>query len=146
MQISELANDLVGYFEDVREDFTRPVEILYDDKPQGDLGSTAMYNMVDDTVTLYTNGRHPKDILRSLAHELVHHCQNCRGEFDELGEIEEDYIQKNPHLREMEREAYLGNMEFRDWEKKVRSSDSAKSLNEAILELICDDTKEKLLG
>ena len=26
-------------------------------------------------ITVYTDGRHPKDMMRSIAHELVHHCQ-----------------------------------------------------------------------
>ena len=46
------------------------------------------------------NGRHPKDILRSLGHELVHHKQNCDGQFDNAGETVEGYEQTNPHLRQ----------------------------------------------
>ena len=42
------------------------------------LGKTAYYEPSKSVVTLYVDGRHPKDILRSLAHELVHHTQNCR--------------------------------------------------------------------
>ena len=52
-----------------------------------------------------------------MSHELVHHGQCERGEFDELGETGAGYAQKNPHLRNMEREAYeVGNMVFRDFE------------------------------
>ena len=55
--------------------------------------------------------------MRSLSHELVHHTQNCRGEFNKSMEVGEGYAQKDKHLREMEEEAYLqGNMCFRDWE------------------------------
>ena len=61
--------------------------------------------------------RHPKDILRSLSHELVHHKQNCDGKFNDMGDTDEGYAQNNKHLRSMEKEAYLkGNMCFRDWE------------------------------
>ena len=71
---------------------------------------------------LYTQGRHIKDILRSLSHELVHHHQNCRGDFDGDITTNEGYAQNDEHLREMEREAYeCGNMIFRDWEDNLKS-------------------------
>ena len=44
------------------------------------LGRTAHYDPAQMSVTLYVSGRHPKDIMRSFAHELVHHCQNERGD------------------------------------------------------------------
>ena len=50
--------------------------------------------------------RHPKDVLRSIAHELVHHKQNEDGEFDDIGEVGEGYAQSNDKLRGMERQAY----------------------------------------
>ena len=46
------------------------------------LGKTAYYDPEGQSVTLYVSERHPKDIMRSLSHELVHHTQNCRGEFE----------------------------------------------------------------
>ena len=45
------------------------------------LGKTAYYEPGSMSITLYVTGRHPKDILRSLGHELVHHKQNCDGKF-----------------------------------------------------------------
>ena len=36
------------------------------------LGKTAHYDPQDKSVTVFITNRHPKDILRSLAHELVH--------------------------------------------------------------------------
>ena len=47
------------------------------------LGSTAYYSPSDYSVTIYVDSRHPKDIMRSLNHELVHHKQNCQGKFEE---------------------------------------------------------------
>jgi hypothetical protein len=82
------------------------------------LGKTAFYNPSTFEVSVYITSRHPKDILRSVSHELVHHAQNCRGDLspDKLGEMGEGYAQNNKHLRNMEREAFeLGNMYFRDW-------------------------------
>ena len=43
------------------------------------LGKTAYYNPESQTIVLYTEGRHPKDIVRSFAHEMIHHIQNLEG-------------------------------------------------------------------
>lgn len=83
------------------------------------LGRTAHYDPQNQAVTLYISGRHPKDILRSFAHELVHHCQHERGDLhpDKMKTMNQNYAQENDHMRKMEKEAYLqGNMCFRDWE------------------------------
>ena len=98
------------------------ISILSDkDNMANPLGKTAHYSPTEHKIGLYTQGRHIKDILRSLAHELVHHNQNCRGDFDNAGETMPGYAQEDGHLREMEREAYeCGNMIFRDWEDKLK--------------------------
>ena len=96
-----------------------PSITLQDDEDNADvlLGKTAYYDPQNKAVTVYVTGRHPKDILRSIAHELIHHGQNLRGEFDKIGAVGEGYAQNDEHLRNMEKEAYLkGNMCFRDWE------------------------------
>lgn len=86
------------------------------------LGKTASYNPETREVNLYFVGRHPKDLMRSFSHELVHHAQNCRGEFNNVSNTNEGYAQADAHLREMEREAYeCGNMIFRDWEDEMKS-------------------------
>jgi hypothetical protein len=87
------------------------------------LGKTAHYDPSAKSVTLYVVNRHPKDIMRSLSHELVHHTQNCNGQFDNAGEMGEGYAQNNEHLREMERQAYeVGNLCFRDWEDSIKNT------------------------
>ena len=86
-------------------------------------GKTAFYDPNEKSITIFTTGRHPKDILRSIAHELVHHCQNLRGDLspEKCGQMGTDYAQKNDHMREMEREAYeKGNLCFRDWEDGIK--------------------------
>ncbi len=95
-----------------------------DNKNAGNpLGKTAFYDPENQAITLYVTGRHPKDVMRSLSHELVHHTQNCNGQFDDVGEMGEGYAQSDEHLREMEREAYeTGNMCFRDWEDSLKST------------------------
>ena len=85
-------------------------------------GKTAHYDPGQHSIVLYVHNRHPKDVLRSLSHELVHHAQNCRGEFDNAGMTgEQGYAQKDPHLRKMEEEAYsVGNLVFRDFEDMMK--------------------------
>ena len=83
------------------------------------LGKTAHYDPQKMAITLYVSGRHPKDILRSFSHELVHHCQNERGDLapEKMKTMNKNYAQENDHMRKMEKEAYLmGSMCFRDWE------------------------------
>ena len=122
--------------------FNRTVDINFvsDSKNANNpLGKTAFYDPNLDSVTIYTDKRHPKDILRSLSHELVHHAQNCKGKFDNKPHMGEDYFQYNKYMQEMEREAYeKGNMTFRDWEEKHR-----KQLQESIY-YKTGDTKMKL--
>ena len=90
---------------------------------QNPLGKTAYYDPQDQAVTLYVTGRHPKDVLRSLGHELVHHKQNCDGKFNDVsgGDMGEGYAQTNPHLRAMEFEANSkGSMCLRDFEDRLK--------------------------
>tara|TARA_S200002703_G_scaffold158414_1_gene168706 strand:+ start:1075 stop:1911 length:837 start_codon:yes stop_codon:yes gene_type:complete len=105
--------------------FSEPVciKFVHDEQNAADpLGKTAFYDPNDYSVTLFTTGRHPKDIMRSLSHELVHHKQNCDGKFDQKPTYGEDYFQNDDYLREIEREAYeKGNMCFRNWEEQYRA-------------------------
>lgn len=109
-----------------RMGFSNPPKLfLRSDSKNADnpLGKTAYYDPAQKSITLYITNRHPKDVMRSLSHELVHHSQNCRGDFDKVGEMGEGYAQNDEHLREMEREAYeTGNMCFRDWEDSIKST------------------------
>jgi len=97
----------------------RPIIIFQSDPENANrvFGRTAHYDPNEKKIVIYIDGRHPKDMLRSVSHELVHHGQCERGEFDQLGDTGPGYAQNNPHLRNMEREAYeVGNMVFRDFE------------------------------
>ena len=101
------------------------------------LGKTAFYNPNEQKITIFTDNRHIKDILRSLSHELVHHMQNLQGMFDGSGFTGPGYAQKNQHLRDLEREAYeKGNLCLRDWEDKHK-----KQLQESIYTIKGDNSK-----
>ena len=111
--IHELIREFYPYAKD-KLGFSKPCRVFLreDDKNYSDpLGKTAYYDPKANEINLYTTGRHPKDVLRSFSHELVHHAQNCRGEFENMGPTTEGYAQTDKHLREMEKEAYLeGNL------------------------------------
>jgi hypothetical protein len=84
------------------------------------LGRTAHYNHNDKCITLYTYGRHPKDILRSYAHEMIHHKQNLEGKLKD--QISTQNINDDDYLKELEAEAYTyGNgLLFRGWENSIK--------------------------
>jgi hypothetical protein len=123
-------------FAQKRMGFHKPPRVfLRDDheNAQNPLGKTAYYDPQQMSVTLYINGRHPKDIMRSLSHELVHHTQNCNGEFTDDTEMGEGYAQNDKHLREMERQAYeKGNLCFRDWEDSIKDTIYIQNMNVSI--------------
>ena len=129
------------------------VKLLSDDKNAAKvLGKTAYYDPPSRTVVLYTTNRHQKDILRSFAHEIIHHWQHENeklqttskghsghsvksGSNEELhgshgvrrgmeGKDDPQYAQNDPWLRQMEKQAYLlGNILFRDWEDQKKAKD-----------------------
>ena len=111
-----------------RMGFNRPPTIFFDSDPQNAenvLGKTGYYNPETEEIVIFVDKRHPKDILRSLSHELIHHTQNCRGDLNPeiAGETTPGYAQTNAHMRAMEGEAYLkGNgYYFRDWEDSLKN-------------------------
>jgi hypothetical protein len=80
-------------------------------------GKTAYYDPNNRSIILYTMDRHPKDIMRSFAHEMVHHMQNCENR---LGNISTTNIAEDDHLYKLEEEANkMGTMIFREWTDKL---------------------------
>ena len=106
--------------------FDRPPKLfLRQDQQNGadPMGKTGFYDPEKESITLYTTNRHPKDIMRSLAHELMHHTQKCNGDFDNLQNMgEQGYAQADPHLRTMEIQAYQASIVFRDWEDSLKET------------------------
>ena len=94
-------------------------------------GKTAYYDPNRQHIVLYTEGRHPKDIVRSYAHEMIHHIQHLE---DRLGDISGTDTTSDEHLTKLEKEANLrGTMTFRNWTDSI--------LNEAIVgdKIECDN-------
>lgn len=87
-------------------------------------GRTAYYSPANKEIVLYTLNRHPKDVVRSFCHELIHHLQNEEGR---LHTVTTTDTNEDGRLMELEKEAYLeGNMLFRTWEDKVKQQDVLK--------------------
>ncbi len=118
------------YMEDSGMEITPPprVEFVNDDIENAEnlLGKTAYYDPQENVIVLYTLGRHPKDILRSFAHEMIHHIQNLEGR---LGGINTTNTNEDDYLDQIEREAYeYGNMTFRNWTDSILHEEN---INEA---------------
>lgn len=91
------------------------IETLEDeDNAKKVLGKTGYYSPDEKKIVLYITGRHPKDILRSFCHEMIHHIQNIE---DRLGSVPTTNTNEDSHLTKIEQEAhYLGSMTLRKWE------------------------------
>jgi hypothetical protein len=90
------------------------------------LGKTAYYDPINKSITLYTYGRHPKDIVRSYAHEMIHHIQNLEGR---LGDVSTTNTLEDDHINDLEKEANLkGTMTFRNWTDSLQE-DGQKTSN-----------------
>lgn len=118
----------------------KPVLYLVQDEKNADdlFGKTGYYDPKERSIHLFVTNRHPKDVLRSFAHELVHHEQNLRGKTSQVDMSKTkqvDYAAHDPVLREMERDAFeRGNMIFRDWtdmKKKQRREQKGSGLMES---------------
>lgn len=105
------------------------VKIRYDQNEANDFfGKTAYYDPNNREVVLYAMGRHPKDVCRSFAHEMIHHMQNMEGR---LGNINTTNTNEDSHLQEIEDEAYLeGNRVFRNLEDKIKNSENKEVMAE----------------
>ena len=139
------AKDKLGFKKDASINF-----VVDEENSKNPLGTTAHYNPDSMEVTVYTSNRHPKDILRSVAHELVHHRQNCQGKMKDTGPTTPGYAQNDSHLRQLEKEAYLeGNMCFRDWEDDYKANQEVGTIYESVIKIYIKErlkmsTKEEM--
>jgi len=112
-KIAELTNYMRGKGYNI--DPVPSIELVGDDVDNAEkfLGKTAYYDPINKSITLYTYGRHPKDIVRSYAHEMIHHIQNLE---DRLGDVSTTNTLEDDHINDLEKEANLkGTMTFRNW-------------------------------
>jgi len=105
------------------------------------LGKTAHYNPNNCSITLFTLNRHPKDILRSYSHEMIHRMQDNEGR---LNDINTTNTNEDGSLEELEKEAYLkGNITFRNWEDSIKN---VKPLNEGRYDTISNRTSSMIFN
>jgi hypothetical protein len=107
------------------------------------LGKTAYYDPINKSITLYTHGRHPKDIARSYAHEMIHHIQNLE---DRLGNITTTNTQEDDKLNDLEAEANLkGTMTFRNWTDGLDENTTTNSYPFKVTDKTYDDEDNSLI-
>jgi len=80
-------------------------------------GLTGGYDGENKVINIYVTNRVINDILRSFAHECVHHWQNERGTLSSTDSFNKTYAQNDINLRKRELEAYMfGGILYRDWQ------------------------------
>ena len=135
-------------FAQKRLGFQKPPSIfLNHDKQNANntLAKTGYYDPNTMEIHVFATGRHPKDILRSISHELVHHDQHMRGDLDMHGYSGKGYAQKNPKLRRSEMEAN-DPMLFRDWEDSIKEKENTIYNERRIRKMSFKDWKNKELS
>ena len=118
------------------------VKIRQDEDNAANLfGRTAYYQPDTQEIVLYVTGRHPKDVLRSFCHELIHHMQNLEGR--DLTFYTTD-VHADENLKAIEQEAHAkGSFLFRDWENS--NKEQAPIDESTIEESLSRSQKEDLI-
>ena len=121
-QFKQVLKEMLEHYrqEGLRLDPFPKIRFVRSEKEAIDIyGRTGYYDPATMEIVVFTKDRHPKDVLRSLSHELIHHDQNLKGLFNTPQANaggDATYAQDNPYLRRMEMDANLrGNMMFRDF-------------------------------
>lgn len=100
-----------------------PKVILKRDNSSEDITApTGNYQPETNTIVLYCNGRHIKDVLNTYTHELWHRHQDVQGKLDpeKIGESA-SYSDGNEYLKEIERDAYVnGNIMRRKYTESLQ--------------------------
>lgn len=142
LEVIDMAKSLYTFMKNKFEFTCEPkIHFLSDvENAKNILGRTGFYNPEEESVHVYITNRHPKDILRSLAHELMHHIQGCEGMVDSSrgdteGTKDPNYVLHDKFLKKVEADAFeRGNITFREWEAHVKQGDvkvSQEKLNES---------------
>jgi hypothetical protein len=104
-------------------------------------GKTAYYDPDKKVIVLFTMDRHPKDIMRSFAHEMVHHEQNCNGQ---IHDVETEDTNEDGDLAELESVAFeRGNMMFRNWTDSITENKKEQKQMEEMT--MCDACAKAML-
>lgn len=103
------------------------IHLAFEEEQKNDISdvliSTGGYQPFNQTIILYVDNRHIKDILRSYCHEMVHHMQwlDNSDYIRRVFAADMDDVDGNIELEEIEGEAYLkGNLFFRKFTEKIK--------------------------
>ena len=135
LDLTDLQPHLDGMYDHFNQKlgFQKPPVVVFDSDPSNQsnvLGKTAYYDPQSLEVHIFIDGRHPKDMLRSIAHELIHHHQNMEGRLDVGGYNGPGYYLENDKMKKIEQEAMLkGNAILREYEDGLK----LKEMNEMSL-------------
>ena len=130
--LSSLEPHVQGMYDffDQKIGFKKPPTMHFDSDPNNQsnvLGKTAYYDPSSLEIHVFTDGRHPKDMLRSIAHELIHHQQNLEDRLNVGGYMGQGYYLQNEAMKELEQEAMLkGNALMREYEDTTKSEEMNK--------------------
>ena len=133
-ETQHLAKDLIRFMQD-KFGFDRIPHIRYVSDASNAkkiLGMTGGYDPDNEQITIYIKDRHPKDVLRSLAHEMLHHVQKFEGDLgdhDMSSTRDPNYIMHDEYLKGIEADAFeRGNIAFRFWEAGKKMNDKENAL------------------
>ena len=132
VDLSSLEPHVQGMYDffDQKIGFKKPPTMHFDSDPNNQsnvLGKTAYYDPSSLEIHVFTDGRHPKDMLRSIAHELIHHQQNLEDRLNVGGYMGQGYYLQNEAMKELEQEAMLeGNALMREYEDTTKSEEMNK--------------------
>jgi hypothetical protein len=119
---------LANYMRDNGYTAKRLPKVILDDTDQGDdvFVYTGYFDPEKKGIRLFIHNRHPKDVLRTLAHELIHWKQDVDGIIEKSG-YTGDKITEDKNLIKLEEEAYLkGNIAFRSWTEVEKKKGNLK--------------------
>lgn len=131
ISIKRLISDLANFMYNDGKLNIKPfpkVELDWSDQ-KGIFIKTGFYTPDDKKIVVFCKDRHIKDILRSFAHEMIHHEQNMNGV--DLSFSSNDKLANNDDLKKIEGDAFLnGNLWFRRWTESIDSK-KQKNINES---------------
>ena len=151
IDLSSLGSHVQGMYDyfDQKLGFQKPPVMVFDSDPGNQskvLGKTAYYDPQSLEIHVFVDGRHPKDVLRSIAHELIHHRQNMEGQLDTGGYSGPGYYLENDELKEVEHEAMLeGNATMREYEDTVKYKNIEENKNMSLKEWKNNELNKELL-
>lgn len=111
-----------------------PVVRLHREEQEGLYIKTGYYDPEHREINLFVKDRHPKDVLRSFVHEMIHHNQNITGVIASNG-YKGNTLEGDTELEKLEEDAYLrGNIYFRRWTETLHPDFKSKDVQNLIAE------------